>query len=109
MTHMIITGLDLTQHVATATTLAAGVTWDDVLFNLFEKYKIWAAIVSFILVSGAGIGMLARARITGIMMIFIVAPVCAVFFLNANTWIGITNNTQTDLQQPSKGNPFNRV
>lgn len=108
MTHMVITGLDLTQHVATTTTLAAGVTWDDVMFNLFDKYKIWAAIISFILISAAGIGMLARARMIGIILL-VASVFVAAFFLTAERWIGITHNTETELQQPSRGNPFNRA
>ena len=108
MTHMIITGLDLTQHVATTTTLAAGTTWDDVMYNLFDKYKIWAAIASFILISAAGIGMLARARMIGVGLL-IVSVFVAAFFLTAERWIGITKNTETELHQPAKGNPFNRA
>ncbi|WP_454793754.1 hypothetical protein [Mycolicibacterium lutetiense] len=107
MTHIVITGLDLTQHVATTTVLAAGTTWDDVMFNVFDKYKIWAAIVSFMLIAGAGIGMLARARMVGIMLL-IVSVFVAAFFLTADRWINISVNTEKELHQPSKGNPFNR-
>jgi hypothetical protein len=105
---MVITGLDLTQNLAATTTLAAGVTWDDVMNNLFDKYKIWAAIASFILISAAGIGMLARARMVGIGLL-IASVAVAAFFLTAEKWIGITKNTETELHQPSHGNPFNRA
>jgi hypothetical protein len=108
MTHMVITGLDMfSQPMATTTTLAIGTTWDDVLYNLFDRYKIWAAIISFIVISGAGIFALGRARLVGIGML-VASVFVAAFFLTADKWINISQNTETQLHQPSKGNPFNR-
>ncbi|OKH63962.1 hypothetical protein EB74_11625 [Mycobacterium sp. SWH-M5] len=102
---MYLTGVEV---MAQQTTYLAAVTWDDFMFNLFDKFKVWAAIISFIVLAAAGVFALARIRLVGIGLL-IASLVVPAFFLTAERWITITKNTEIELHQPSKGNPFNRV
>ncbi|PQM49153.1 hypothetical protein C1Y40_00615 [Mycobacterium talmoniae] len=97
----------LSQHT-TIRTVAIGVTWDDVLFNLFYKYKIWAAIISFIVLSAVGVFALARMRAIGIGLL-VLSVFVAGFFLTAERWINISVNTETELHHKAPGNPFHRA
>ena len=83
------------------------VTWDDVLYNLFDKYKVWAAIISFIALSAAGVFAMARMRMLGFLLL-IASVFVAGFFLTAERWIGISVNTEQELHQPARSNPFGR-
>lgn len=82
-------------------------TWDDVLYNLFDKWKIWGAIISFVVLSGAGVFAMARMRLVGVGLL-IASVVVAAFFLTADRWINISVNTEQELHQPARSNPFGR-
>lgn len=82
-------------------------SWDDVLYSLFDKYKIWAAIISFIVLSGAGVFAMARMRMVGFGLL-IASVFVAAFFLTADKWINISVSTEQELHQPARSNPFNR-
>lgn len=82
-------------------------TWDDVLYNLFDKWKVWGAIISFIVLSAAGVFAMARMRMMGVGLL-IGSVVVAAFFLTADRWINISVNTEQELHQPARSNPFGR-
>ena len=89
--------------------LAAGnTTWTDVLLNTLARWKIWAAVLSLIVLGTAGIFLLGRVRFAGLGLI-ILSVFVAGFFLTIDRWVGVTTNTYNDLDRPaSTSNPFGR-
>lgn len=98
------------KFAAARTTLVAqyggGTTWTDSMWSLFYDWKWWAAGGSIMIICTAGIFMLGRARLIGVLMI-LGGLFLGAFFARIEHWIPITQHTVEQYEHPSpRGNPF---
>jgi hypothetical protein len=109
MIKTVLERLTASANTTLASPYGGGTTWTDELFNFFYDWRWWAAIGSVVVLSTAGIFMLGRARLGGILMI-VGGLFLGVFFARIDHFINITENQVRTWDHPNThGNPFDRA